>query len=298
VDRAAPTPETTPSLDGAPPGDGNTDLSEEIEELRFFLQQGLADEARDSLDNLMKVHPGHPELLAIESELAAAAQPEPEASPAASEALAAAEIEPEPEMLESIDLAAELATEVGDALGDDFQVSFTDVFDEFKKGVAEQVADTDYDTHYDLGIAYKEMGLLEDAVREFNLALHSTTHAIGALTLIGICQLEKGNTEAALDSFLRGLNADNVTPEEAMALRFEIGLAFESLGKFHEAAKFYEKVHAMDQRFRDVATRLAESRRQSADQGTAAGEELDALLDETQAEKRARQERAGKISYL
>ncbi len=308
----APAPVVTAAPPAAVAPDEEEELGEEIEEIRFFLQQGLVDEARDALANLLTFHPEHTGLLAVQAEVQAALAPPAAAPPVSAPRPAVVEPEPEPvvageleaepepeiEGFESVDIGAELATELA-AVDDDFQVSFADVFDEFKKGVAKQVEETDYETHYNLGIAYKEMGLLEDAVREFTLAVDSAAHAIGALTMIGLCQLELGSTEAALQSFLRGLNAEAVTPEEAMALRFEIGQAYAAMGRFREAAKFFARVHAMNNTFRDVATHLAEAERQSgAEEGGEVGQELDALLDETQAEKRARQERAGKISYL
>ena len=268
-----------------------SDLSDEIEEIEFFLQQGLEDEAHDSLRALLLGHPNHPGLLALEEQLAAtSAAVEPEPVPSVEP-----EPEPEPETIEyeTVDLATELADDFREAVDDDFQVSFTDVFDEFKKGVAETVDEGDYETHYNLGIAYKEMGLLEDAVREFETAQADAARTIGALTMKGICQLELGETEAALESFLGGLNADGVTPEEAMALRYEIGLAYENMGKFRDAGKFFEKVHAMDQSFRDVAVRLAEVQNHADEQTDDVSDELDALLDDTPP-----QSKADKISYL
>ncbi len=61
------------------------------------------------------------------------------------------------------------------AADDEFQYSVEDVFSQFKKGVEETVKPEDSDTHYDLGIAYKEMGLLDDAVHEFETALRGTS---------------------------------------------------------------------------------------------------------------------------
>src|SRR6476619_1455066 len=82
---------------------------------------------------------------------------------------------------DAFDLAAELADELGGADGsssgggdlgggDDFQYSVDAVFSEFKKGLEKVVKPEDADTHYDLGIAYKEMGLLDDAIGEMVVA--------------------------------------------------------------------------------------------------------------------------------
>ncbi|HSI06372.1 MAG TPA: tetratricopeptide repeat protein, partial [Myxococcota bacterium] len=222
------------------------DLSSEVAEIGFYLEQGLEDEARDMVANLLRDHPTHPDLLALRAKLDGTAAP---ALPPA----AALDYEPEPEMLIGGDLGLDIAADLQSAAADDdLQGSLDDVFDAFKKGVAESVEEADYATHYDLGIAYKEMDLLADAIREFELAAKDPSRAIGALTMMGLCALQLGDTEHALEYFQRGLNLPSVTPQEAMALRYEIGVAYEGAGRLGDASKFYEKVHTWDAGFRDV----------------------------------------------
>lgn len=290
------------------------DLTSEIAEVGFYLENGLDDEARDLVQSLLANNPDHPELLALAVRLEggssasydaaadAAEQAGPthaEAATVAGAAVAAAaptydDAEPEPEMHMG-DLALDIGSELQAAAAEDadLQVSLDDVFNQFKKGVSETVDDTDYATHYDLGIAYKEMSLLDDAIREFELAARDPARAIGALTMMGICALQNHDTENALQYFLRGLNSPNITAREAMALRYEIGAAYESDGRFGEASKFYEKVFEWDQTFRDVKERVERTREQG--EGTSdVTSELDQLLTETEAERASR----SKISYV
>ncbi len=293
--KVAPTPEPAAATSA-----DAVDLSDEIEEIEFYLQQGLDEEAKDSFENLIATYPNHPDLLALKERFAPAeASPAPAPAPAEPTPAAVDEdFEPEPETLhmEEISLTTELAAELEEvAQSDDFQVSFTDVFDEFKKGVARQVDDTDYETHFNLGIAYKEMGLYDDAIREFALAERSPERQIGALTMVGLVELERGNTRQALDSFLRGLNSEYVTAVEAVALRYEIGQAYEAMGRPADAYKFFEKVRSMDETFRDVGARLEHLRGQQHASSDSSSE-LDELLEETAAEKAA--QAGGKISYL
>ena len=296
-------PVTTPTASFAPEPvkAADVDLTEELGEVTFFQQQGLEDEAKEALQTLLRKYPNHSEVLALKARLEAAAA-QPAAPPLSAPALVAPAVESEPEpetvQMDTVDLASALAKDLNEAAADDdFQVSFRDVFDEFKKGVAEQVDASDYDTHYNLGIAYKEMGLLQDAVREFAAAITAAGRHIGALTMLGLCHLELGNTDQALEAFLKGINDAKVTPEEAMALRFEVGSAYESMGRFREACKFYEKVAAMDPQFRGVAERLKGAQAQSADQTEEASDELDALLQDSPSDK-PRDVKADKISYL
>ncbi|MBI3178070.1 MAG: hypothetical protein HYZ27_00315, partial [Deltaproteobacteria bacterium] len=297
--RPAPAKPAAPSAEPPAPPTHEDRLAEEIEEVEFFLQQGLENEARDALQNLLARHPEDAGVLALQAKMDAAAAP-PALSESPAEATPAEDAEPEPEM-ESIDIAEEIEREAVDA-GDDVQVPFDDVFEQFKRGVAQQVDESDYETHYNLGIAYKEMGLLDDAVREFTLAQKASERSVDAITMIGLCQLAKGNAGDALDYFLKGLNSRGVTPQGAMALRYEIGQAYESMSRFREATKFYEKVHAMDTSFRDVSTRLDHVKKRSGEQKGEASHELDELLTDTPAED-AREDKAGgdkasKISYV
>ncbi|MBC7794174.1 MAG: hypothetical protein H7Z43_10740, partial [Clostridia bacterium] len=287
----------------------------EIAEVGFYLEQGLDEEARDLVQSLLENHSDHPEVLALAVRLESVdgtdydsaetsaeedwqSEPvradSPSAAPAAYSPSYDDEAEPEPEM-QLGDLVLDIGSDLQAAAAEDadLQVSLDDVFNEFKKGVAESVEDTDYATHYDLGIAYKEMSLLDDAIREFELAARDPSRAIGALTMMGICALQNHDTEHALAYFLRGLNAPNIIAREAMALRYEIGAAYESDGRYGEAVKFYEKVNEWDATFRDVRERLSRGR-EHVGAGVDVANDLDQLLTETEAERANR----SKISYV
>ncbi len=137
------------------------------------------------------------------------------------------------------------------------------------------------------------MALLDDAIREFALAERDPARAIGALTMMGLCALQLGDTENALAYFLRGLNHASVTPQESMALRYEIGAAYESAGKSGEAAISSSKWWLdWDETFRDVQQRLASAKEN--DDGNDVSGDLDELLTETEAERSSR----SKISYV
>lgn len=294
--------------DSADESDDDVDLSDEVEEIRFFLEQGLEDEAREQLDALIAIYGERPELTSLAAEL----EPEADLEEAAATGETSDEkgtdpsvpqapaVSLEDEDFASVDFTTELGSELDDlASSDDYQVAFQDVFDEFKKGVAEVVEDGDSQTHYDLGIAYKEMGLFVDAMREFEQAASSGDKAIGALTMLGLCALALGDSAQALTHFLRGINSPDVTAQEALALRFEIGQAYESMGRFREAIKFYEKVESINSGFRGVVHRLAAARDSASEEyvDETINGELDQLLTETDAERAAR-DKGDKISYI
>ncbi|HET9751517.1 MAG TPA: tetratricopeptide repeat protein, partial [Myxococcales bacterium] len=129
---------------------------------------------------------------------------------------------------------------------------------EFRAKVQEIVRPEDVQTHYDLGIAYKEMGLLDEAVGEFELALRHGSGARGAdcLTMLGLCEMERGQPAAAIKRLLEGLGMHGLTATARHALQFELGAAYESQGQAAEALDQYQAVAAQDPHFRDVTARI------------------------------------------
>jgi hypothetical protein len=107
------------------------------------------------------------------------------------------------------------------------QVDVDQVFAKFKEGVRQQVADGDSSTHYDLGVAYKEMGLLNDAVAELELAAGDPAKECLCRSMIGTIQLELGDLEAAADAYLKGLSAKQKTVEQEMNLYYDLGVVYE-----------------------------------------------------------------------
>ena len=102
------------------------------------------------------------------------------------------------------------------------------------------------------------MGLLEEAVSEFEIVLH---HGGGArradcLTMLGTCEAERGNAEAAVKYLKDGLELEELNPEARRALAFELGSVLETLGRNGEALQQYQEVAAEERGFRDVAARI------------------------------------------
>ena len=139
-----------------------------------------------------------------------------------------------------------------------FQVPADEVLGEFRAKVQEVVRPEDVQTHYDLGIAYKEMGLLEEAAAEFQVALRHGrgTRAADSLTMLGMCEMERGNTDTAIRHFRRGLGLLDLTPAARHALQYELGAAYEIQGLSAEALEQYQAISAEEPRFRDVGERV------------------------------------------
>jgi tetratricopeptide (TPR) repeat protein len=152
-------------------------------------------------------------------------------------------------------MAQKLADEAG-APAQGGPVDVGDVISQFKEGVKSQVDPNDTATHYDLGIAYMEMGLHGEAIDEFKLCLDDGDKECTAHTMIGLSYVAKGDMPPAIEHFKNALSSPTMKPEEELDLWFEIGNAYELLGKASEALVWYEKVEEQNPEFRDVAARI------------------------------------------
>jgi pilus assembly protein FimV len=241
------------------PEDEEADLADELDEADFFLQQGLVDEARQALENLLAFYPGH---AAVEAKLREVERRAAPPAPGPGSAVRQTPILVAPGAEEGFDIARELAEELGGAAApaaqDEFQYSVEDVFNQFKKGVEQTVRPEDSATHYDLGIAYKEMGLLDDAVHEFETALRGNDRKreVDCLSMIGLCRMAKNDPAGAAQAFRRALGSEYVTKDAAKALLFDLGAAHQAAGEGEVALFHLQKVAKLDPAFRDVAARV------------------------------------------
>jgi tetratricopeptide (TPR) repeat protein len=137
------------------------------------------------------------------------------------------------------------------------QVDFSDMLERFKQGIAENVSDEDHEAHYDLGVAYKEMGLLDEAIAEFQKALRGFEHRIRTFEALGQCFIEKGQYQIAVTILSRAPAEPGATDEQLVGVLYLLGYASEALQKFNDALAYYERVFAVDITFRDVNDRLA-----------------------------------------
>jgi tetratricopeptide (TPR) repeat protein len=137
------------------------------------------------------------------------------------------------------------------------QVDFSEMLERFKQGIAESVSEEDHEAHYDLGVAYKEMGLLDEAIAEFQKALRAVEHRIRAFEALGQCFIEKGQYQIAGTILSRALAEPNASDEQLVGVLYLLGYAAEALQKWNDALAYYERVFAVDITFRDVNDRLA-----------------------------------------
>jgi len=144
------------------------------------------------------------------------------------------------------------ATEPGE--GEEFD--FADMLRQFKQGVAENVDDGDHESHYDLGVAFKEMGLIDEAVEQFQKALRGTTRRARSYEALGQCFIEKAQYPVAETVLTRALGEPGMDDHQLVGVLYLLGRATEELGRGDVAAAYYQRVIAEDIGFRDVGERL------------------------------------------
>jgi len=139
-----------------------------------------------------------------------------------------------------------------------------EVFEEFRADLGQMGAeDEDLETHYNLGIAFREMGLLEEAISEFqkvakaNERGKSFRYAMQCCTLLGLAFMEKGQPSIAAIWYERALRTPGVDGESSLALRYDLGVAQESANDPDAALKSFSQVYAVNIDYRDVADRIS-----------------------------------------
>ena len=138
-----------------------------------------------------------------------------------------------------------------------------DLFEEFRSELGEAKDDEDLETHYNLGIAYREMGLLEEAISEFQKVASSADkglafrYAMQCSTLLGLAFMEKGQPAIAAIWYERALKTPGLDQESILALRYDLGVAQELAGDTRAAFTSFSQVYAMNIDYRDVAERIS-----------------------------------------
>jgi tetratricopeptide (TPR) repeat protein len=134
--------------------------------------------------------------------------------------------------------------------------AFVSQLSQFQARIDGQGGGEDAGDHYDLGIAFKEMGLIDEAIAEFQTALKDGEERLKVYEELGYCFILKGQYNVALKVFKRALQAPRQDDAELLGVHYFIGQCYEELGQRAEARAAYEKVLAIDPGFGDVPTRV------------------------------------------
>lgn len=136
--------------------------------------------------------------------------------------------------------------------------SIEEILTDFRKGVDKQLSSEDYDTRYNLGIAYKEMGLIDEAIAEFQIAAKDPKRFLECCSMLGLCFMEKGMPKLAIKWYQKGLESPGYSEEEYQGLRFDLAQAHESLGETDRALEVFQEVYGISANYRNVAKKVKE----------------------------------------
>jgi len=129
------------------------------------------------------------------------------------------------------------------------------VIDSFREQMA-RALDGDGAARYDLGVAYYEMGLYNEALAEFEAAAHCPGLEVQSYEMLAACLLHTGRHAEVVELLLPVLAAEGHSPRGRLGLQYSLGLAYESLGEREQARRCFEEVALVDIDFKDVQTRL------------------------------------------
>ena len=115
-----------------------------------------------------------------------------------------------------------------------------------------------YDTHYNLGIAYREMGLVDEAIGEFQLSAKDPDHLVDSCSMLGACFLEKGFPDLAVKWYKKGLESPNIDEEGSLSLLYDLGSVHAVGGDREAAYEIFVEIYGVNSHYRDVVARLEE----------------------------------------
>jgi tetratricopeptide (TPR) repeat protein len=139
---------------------------------------------------------------------------------------------------------------------------FADLMDEVNSATDQEIAREDFETHFNLGIAYREMDLTEDAIKEFQQAVKAVQpgkfpkETIQSCGMLSTCFLDKGMPRSAIRWCQTGLNIPEISSHEAMALRYDMAVAYAATGDSERALECYGAIFGIDPSYRDVAQKI------------------------------------------
>jgi tetratricopeptide (TPR) repeat protein len=130
--------------------------------------------------------------------------------------------------------------------------SMSEIFQAFRKGIDEKIGTADVDTRYNLGIAYKEMGLIDEAIHEFFISAQNAGKFFESAGLLGVCFREKIMLDESLSWLERALQQEGRKPEEYTAVKYELLLTAMQKEDYLYARKLAMEVLQADPEHRDI----------------------------------------------
>ena len=235
----------------------HADWEEEVHFEEFTTEDAVTDESLPDIAVSASLEQCS-ELEDIELELDIDEDEQPDSSPAV--ATGQAQIQLQTGSDESFDLGKELSV-----FADEFDFDFIQTgkgdtglaFDSPSGLMRNELDSEDTESHYSLGLAYREMGLFDEAISEFIVASHSAGRKIDCLILQGVCFREQGEVSKAVEFLTDILNQPELNENEILGIKYELAVCHEALGETMPAKQLYSEIMTVRSDFSDTAARLS-----------------------------------------
>jgi len=274
-------------VDGPEAAGDHAGFEDRVSQLEFSLEQGLLEEAEELLRGLEKESPAHPDLIRLRMKLHASPKTGSVSSlpvtggdldmdverafgtpPAKEESAGSAGLSLDGEdgffdlaaelRAHAIDSTPEPAREPPAGLNSREEENVDEIFKAFRRKVDQQVEEEDYETRYNLGIAYKEMGLLDEAIGEFQYASRDPRLFMECCSILGICFREKGMSELAMKWYRKALESTGHPEDKYLGVRYDLAELHLERGEHAQALALFSEVYGSNSNYRDVASRVRE----------------------------------------
>jgi len=137
-----------------------------------------------------------------------------------------------------------------------FEKELTSIVADFKKGIKDKIPEEDFQIHLQLGLAFMEQNLIDEAIEEFNQASRDKNLTLECLTLISHCHRLKSNLEEAEHWLNRAIKLVAPGTDQYFALMFDLGLIYEKAGEVEKALNIYREIQSWNPAYRSVSEKI------------------------------------------
>ena len=199
----------------------------------------------------------------------------------------------------TVDLGEVLRIEQSEAKAETIQ-SIEELVSEFRREVFESIGEGDYRSHYDLGVAYKGMGLFQEAIEEFEIAARDEGLKLKALEMTGSCYLEYDKIDDAIRVLHEGLATEGHEDQDYFGIYFLLGSGYERKNDLKSALKAYVNAYNIDKKVPALNQKILQLKQKVTDElkkrrKNASGDDL---TEKSSSEKSKSADKKSKITYL
>ena len=219
-------------------------------------KRGAEEEAQKALEKALAIDPHHPALQEYFPELAAQEEVKEEVK---KEKVAKKEKKEEVAEINFEELLKEEEEAISIKLQEPTpgEENIEYLLEQFKEKIFENISTEDFSSHYDLGLSYKEMGLIDEAINEFKIAMRGERERLKSLEMLGLCYEDKGDLKTAELIYKRAIEKEaQKDPVKMLAFHYHLGDIYARQGKLKEAIKEFKEIVEIDPDFGDVKEKI------------------------------------------